>query len=67
MNTKITRRGLIRVAGASGGFGVLGAARAGGQALVQQNAGPAQAGIEPITVERRGVGFRGAFGISPRL
>ena len=59
MNTKITRRGLIRVAGASGGFGVLGAARAGGQALAQQNAGPAQAGIEPITIKRRGVGFRG--------
>jgi hypothetical protein len=33
MNTEITRRGLVRVAGASGGFGVLGAAGAGGQAL----------------------------------
>jgi hypothetical protein len=56
MNTKITRRGLIRAAGASGGLGLLGAAGAGGQVLAQQNAGPAH---EPITIKRRGVGFRG--------
>ena len=58
MNTEITRRGIVRVAGVSGGFGVFGA-RAGGQALAQQNAGPPQAGIEPITIKRRGTGFRG--------
>ena len=55
MNTKITRRGLIR-AGASGGLGVLGVAGAAG---AQQNAGTVQAGIEQMTIKRRGVGFRG--------
>ena len=59
MNTKITRRGLIRAAGASGGLGVLGAVGVAGQALAQQNTGAAQAGIEPITIGRRGVGLRG--------
>jgi hypothetical protein len=59
MNTKPTRRSLIR-AGASGGLGVLGvAAGGGGRVLAQQNAGPVQSGIEPITIRRRGVGFRG--------
>jgi hypothetical protein len=59
MNTKISRRGLIQVAGASGGLGILGAIGAGNQGLAQQIAGPAQAGIEPITIKRRGVGFHG--------
>ena len=58
MNTKITRRGLIRVAGASGGLSAVGAG-VGGQALAQQNAGPVPAGIEPITIKRRGIGLRG--------
>src|SRR6516225_2193017 len=58
MNTKITRRGLIRVAGASGGLSAVGAG-VGGQALAQQNAGPVLAGIEPITIKRRGIGLRG--------
>jgi hypothetical protein len=59
MNTKISRRGLIQVAGVSGGLGVLGATGAGNQGLAQQIAGPAQAGIEPITIKRRGLGLRG--------
>ena len=59
MNTKISRRGFIQVAGASGGLGVLGTIGAGNQGLAQQTAGPAQAGIEPITIKRRGVGFHG--------
>jgi Arylsulfotransferase (ASST) len=59
MNKRLTRRGLIR-AGASGGLGVLGvAAGGGGHVLAQQSAGPVQSGIEPITMKRRGVGFRG--------
>jgi hypothetical protein len=61
MNTKITRRSLIRVAGASGGLGVLGLGASGlaGETLAQQAVAPAQAGIEPITIKRRGVGLRG--------
>jgi hypothetical protein len=58
MNAKITRRGLIRVAGVSGGLGVLGLGPAG-EAVAQQTAEPAQARIEPITIKRRGVGFHG--------
>ena len=59
MKPKITRRGLIRAAGASGGLGVMGAVGISGQALAQQNTGPAQVGIEQITIKRRGVGLRG--------
>jgi hypothetical protein len=59
MNTKITRRGLLRAAGASGGLGILGAGLAG-EPLAQQVApSPAQSSIEPNTIKRRGVGFHG--------
>jgi hypothetical protein len=62
MKTNITRRGLIRLAGASGGLGVLGggAIELAGDAVAQPAAGSsAQAGIEPNTIKRRGVGFHG--------
>jgi hypothetical protein len=49
MNTKISRRGLIRAACASGGLGAVGS-----QALAQPNQG-----IEPLTIRRRGTGFHG--------
>ena len=58
MKTRITRRGLIRVAGLSGGVGLLAAGPAR-EVLAQQPAAPAQEGIEPITIKRRGVGFHG--------
>jgi Arylsulfotransferase (ASST) len=58
MNTKITRRGVIQVAGISGGLGALGAGLPG-EALAQQSATPAQAAIEPNTIKRRGAGFHG--------
>jgi hypothetical protein len=59
MNTRTTRRGLIRAVGASGGLGILAAAGAGSQLPAQQNSGSDQAGIEPVTIKRRGVGLRG--------
>src|SRR6516165_6640451 len=61
MNTKITRRRLIRAAGASGGLGVLGLGTSGlaSEALAQQAVAPAQVGIEQNTIKRRGVGLRG--------
>ena len=58
MNTKITRRALIRAGGASGGLGILGAGFVG-EALAQQAAASAQTSIEPNTIRRRGVGFHG--------
>jgi len=57
MSTKITRRNLIRATCASGGLGILAAAGARNQALAQQNL--ASAGIEPLTIKRRGTGLRG--------
>lgn len=61
MYTKITRRGLIRAVGVSGGLGVLGVGTTGltGEALAQQAGAPAQVGIEPNPIKRRGVGFHG--------
>jgi hypothetical protein len=60
MTTTITRRELIRVAGVSGGLGVLGTSGLATEALAQQAAvPPAPTGIEPSTIKRRGVGFRG--------
>jgi hypothetical protein len=61
MKPKITRRGLIRLAGASGGLGALAAtSKFSGDAVAQPAAGsPAQEGIEPITIKRRGVGLHG--------
>src|SRR5260370_42225965 len=61
MKTKTTRRGLIRLAGVSGGLGALcGTSGVAGDAVAQSAAGsPAQGGIEPSTIKRRGVGFRG--------
>jgi hypothetical protein len=61
MNTKITRRGVIQVAGISAGLGALGAGLPG-EALAQQSATPAQAAIEPNTIKRRGTGFHGVGG-----
>ena len=58
MNTKVTRRGVIQVAGISGGLGALGAGLSG-DALAQQSATPAQAAIERNTIKRRGTGFHG--------
>src|SRR6516225_2836449 len=61
METKIRRRGLIRLAGISGGLGALGGIfGVAGNAVAQPAAGsPAQEKIEPNTIKRRGVGFRG--------
>ena len=62
MKAKLTRRGLIRLAGASGGLSILGrgATELAGDAVAQPVAGlTPQAGIEPVTIRRRGVGFRG--------
>ena len=58
MTTTITRRDLIRASGVSGGL----AATSGltTEAFAQPAAvPPAQTGIEPITIKRRGVGLRG--------
>jgi hypothetical protein len=61
MKTKIARRGLIRLAGVSGGIGALRCTfGVAGDAVAQPAAGsPAQGGLEPNTIKRRGVGFRG--------
>jgi hypothetical protein len=62
MTNTITRRELVRVAGVSGGLGVLGVghSRLASDASAQPAAGsPALVGIEPSTIRRRGVGFRG--------
>lgn len=62
MTKTITRRNLIRVTGAAGGLGVLGLGPTGlaSEAIAQSAAGtPAPGGIEPNTIRRRGVGFRG--------
>jgi hypothetical protein len=56
MKRKLTRRHLIRVAGASGALGSLTIA---GRAEAQQSLAPSQTAIEPLTVKRRGVGFHG--------
>jgi hypothetical protein len=56
-----TRRNLIRVAGVSGGMGVLQAGISGvvTEALAQQAVPQTRTGIEPLTIKRRGVGLRG--------
>src|SRR6266849_4874436 len=60
MTTTITRRELIRVAGVSGGLGVLGTSGLATEALAQPAAEPpTRTGIEPTTIKRRGVGLRG--------
>jgi len=62
MSAKMTRRSLIQTAGLSGGLSVLGEGTGAlsGEAYAQQPSGPAApAGIEPNTIKRRGVGFRG--------
>jgi Arylsulfotransferase (ASST) len=61
MKTKILRRGLIRLAGISGGLSALGGTLGlPGIAGAQPAAGSsANGGIEPNTIKRRGVGFRG--------
>jgi hypothetical protein len=61
MKSKMRRRGLIRSAGILGGLGALGGTfRIAGNAVAQPAAGsPAQGGIEPNAIKRRGVGFRG--------
>jgi Arylsulfotransferase (ASST) len=62
MTNTITRRELVRVAGVSGGLGVLGVGhfKLASDASAQPAAGsPALVGIEPSTIRRRGVGFRG--------
>jgi hypothetical protein len=57
----ITRRRLIRTAGVTGGFSVLGVGPSGHaqKASTQQAAPSKRAPIEPTTVKRRGVGQRG--------
>jgi hypothetical protein len=62
MSAKITRRGVIQAAGLSGGLSALGESSGAlaGEALAQQPPGSAApATIEPNTIKRRGVGFRG--------
>jgi hypothetical protein len=61
MKTKIKRRGFIRLAGILGGLGASGGTfGVAGNAVAQPAAGsPASGGIEPNTIKRRGVGFRG--------
>src|SRR6516165_11759592 len=61
MKTKIPRRGLIRLAGVSGSMGALSATFGiTGNAAAQTTVGSAvHRGIEPNTIKRRGVGFRG--------
>jgi hypothetical protein len=62
MTMTITRRNLVRVTGAAGGLGVLGLGPSG--RVTELSAQPAAGssspvGIEPNTIRRRGVGFRG--------
>ena len=61
MKTRIARRGLIRLAEVFLGMGAIkGTLGVAGGAVAQPAAGsPAQGGIEPNTIKRRGVGFRG--------
>src|SRR6516162_240890 len=61
MGRKITRRGLIQSAGISGGLGALAGSTSGlgRQAFAQAAGSTTQSGIEPNTIKRRGVGFRG--------
>jgi Arylsulfotransferase (ASST) len=59
MNRKITRRSLLRDAGASGGLGILGAGLSGKGSAQQAAPSPVQTSIEPNTIKRRGVGFHG--------
>ena len=61
MGRKITRRRLIQSAGISGALGALAGSTSGlGREVFAQAAGStAQSGIEPNTIKRRGVGFRG--------
>jgi hypothetical protein len=61
MKTKILRRGLIRLAGVSGGLSAFGGTiGVPGDAVAQPAAGsPGQGGNEPNTIKRRGVGLRG--------
>ena len=57
----MTRRGLFRVAGGSlsAGLGLLGGGVLAGDSVQRAAASPVQATIEPNTINRRGVGFRG--------
>src|ERR1700680_3517757 len=61
MKPNLTRRDIVRLAGVSGGLAVWAApSESPGDAVAQRAAGsPAQAGIEPVTIKRRGVGLRG--------
>ena len=61
MKTMIPRRGLIRLAGISGGLSALGGTVGVPCVAIAQPAAGSSAniGIEPNTVKRRGVGFRG--------
>jgi hypothetical protein len=60
MIDKIERRDFIRSIAVSGTLGVLGPASSGlTMNALAQPAGPAQTGIDPMTIKRRGVGLRG--------
>ena len=60
MIDKIERRDFIRSIAVSGTLGVLGPASSGlTMNALAQPAGPAQTGIDPTTIKRRGVGLRG--------
>ena len=61
MKTKIKRRSFIRTAATLGSIGAMnGTFGVSGNAVAQPAAGSsAQEGIEPNTIKRRGVGFRG--------
>jgi hypothetical protein len=60
MKLKLTRRGLIRLAGVSGGLGALsGTFGIAGMLSPSRLGARLQGGIEPNIVKRRGVGFHG--------
>jgi hypothetical protein len=61
MGRKITRRGLFQSAGILGGLDALAGSTSGlgREAFAQAAGSTAQSGIEPNTIKRRGVGFRG--------
>ena len=60
MIDKIERRDFIRSIAVSGALGVLGPASSGlPMNALAQPAEPARAGIDPMTIKRRGVGLRG--------
>src|SRR5260370_36190137 len=60
MKTKIARRSLIRLAEVFVGIGAnKGTRGVAGDAVAQPAGSPAPGGIEPNTIKRRGVGFRG--------